>query len=177
MKIKSLHQQKGLNLLEILIAALVLSIGLLGLASLQMGSLKTTQNAAFRQQATFIIYELVERMRANRSAVVAGDYVKVVSCPNQPTSYTCAGTCSPSERAKYDLYSVTCSSSGSVRLMNSILIVTCLVDDQCESGMDISLSWVERVENDGVVKGNVDSQGNLYDVNSERVSLKLQVVL
>lgn len=78
MKNKSLRRQNGLNLLEVLIAALVLSVGLLGLAGLQVSSLKTAQNASFKQQATFVIYELLERMRSNRQAVLAGDYAQTL---------------------------------------------------------------------------------------------------
>lgn len=71
MKRKARRWQTGLNLLEVLIATLVLSLGLLGLAGLQVSSLKTTQNASLKQTATLVLYDLLERMRSNRSAVCA----------------------------------------------------------------------------------------------------------
>ncbi|GAA0705474.1 type IV pilus modification protein PilV [Dokdonella soli] len=52
-------------MLEVLVAILVLSIGLLGLAALQAFSLKANQSANFRTQATALANLIVERMRAH----------------------------------------------------------------------------------------------------------------
>jgi type IV pilus assembly protein PilV len=59
---------RGLTLVEILIALLILSIGLLGLASLQTLSLKFNTSAYYRTQATQLAYDFADRMRANRQA-------------------------------------------------------------------------------------------------------------
>lgn len=72
--IKSQDQSRGFTLLEVLIALLVLSIGLLGLAALQTVTLKANHSAYFRSQATFLAYDMMDRMRANRNAAVSGDY-------------------------------------------------------------------------------------------------------
>lgn len=66
--------QKGYSLLEILIAVLVLSIGLLGLAGLQTFSMQSNQSAAQVSQATFLTEDLLDRMRANRQRALGGDY-------------------------------------------------------------------------------------------------------
>jgi type IV pilus assembly protein PilV len=65
---------RGLTLVEILIALLILSIGLLGLAGLQTMSLKFNTSAYYRTQATALAYDLADRMRANRQAAVSGEY-------------------------------------------------------------------------------------------------------
>jgi type IV pilus assembly protein PilV len=65
---------RGLTLVEILIALLVLSIGLLGLAGLQTTSLKFNTSAYYRTQATTLAYDLADRMRANRQAALNGLY-------------------------------------------------------------------------------------------------------
>jgi len=65
---------QGLTLVEILIALLVLSIGLLGLAGLQTMSLKFNTSAYYRTQATALAYDFADRMRANRQAALAGGY-------------------------------------------------------------------------------------------------------
>ena len=57
----------GLSLIEMLIALLVLSFGLLGLAGLQAYSLKNNHNSYFRSQATVLGYDLLDRIRAKRS--------------------------------------------------------------------------------------------------------------
>ena len=64
----------GFTLIEVLVAVLVLSIGLLGLAALQTESLRTNHSAHYRSQATFLTYDIIDRMRANRAAALAGNY-------------------------------------------------------------------------------------------------------
>jgi type IV pilus assembly protein PilV len=64
----------GFSLLEVLIALVVLSIGLLGIAALQANSLKANQSAYQRTQAIFLAYDMMDRMRANRTAALAGQY-------------------------------------------------------------------------------------------------------
>jgi len=64
----------GFTLIEVLIAVLVLSIGLLGLAGLQTVSLRNNNSAYLRSQAAILAYDIVDRMRANRSAATAGAY-------------------------------------------------------------------------------------------------------
>lgn len=64
----------GFTLIEVLIAVIILSIGLLGLASLQAHGLKNNHSAYLRSQAVTYGYDISERMRANRSAAVAGKY-------------------------------------------------------------------------------------------------------
>jgi type IV pilus modification protein PilV len=59
-------RQSGFTLLEVLIALLVLSIGLLGLAGLQAYSLQNNQSAAYSSHATFLGYDILDRIRANR---------------------------------------------------------------------------------------------------------------
>jgi type IV pilus assembly protein PilV len=65
---------RGLTLVEILIALLILSIGLLGLAGLQTMSLKFNTSAYYRTQATALAYDFADRMRANRQEALAGFY-------------------------------------------------------------------------------------------------------
>jgi type IV pilus assembly protein PilV len=65
---------RGFTLVETLVALVVLSIGLLGVAALQLTSLRSNHGSAMRSQATFLAYDIVDRMRANRDAAVAGDY-------------------------------------------------------------------------------------------------------
>jgi type IV pilus assembly protein PilV len=65
---------RGITLVEILVAVLVLAIGLLGLAGLQTQSLNFNHSAYLRSQATFMAYDIIDRMRANRDAAIAGNY-------------------------------------------------------------------------------------------------------
>lgn len=65
----------GLTLVEILIALLVISIGLLGVAGLHAMSLRNNYDALMRSHASALAGDMIDRMRANRAAVTdGGDY-------------------------------------------------------------------------------------------------------
>lgn len=59
--------QRGVSLLEVLIAVVVLSFGLLGLAGLQVTSLRNNQSALERSSAVMLTYTIVEAMHADRA--------------------------------------------------------------------------------------------------------------
>jgi type IV pilus assembly protein PilV len=60
------RHHSGVTLIEVLVAVLVLSLGLLGYAALLAFSLKANQSANFRTQATILAYEALDAIRANR---------------------------------------------------------------------------------------------------------------
>ncbi|MEM9532329.1 MAG: type IV pilus modification protein PilV [Pseudomonadota bacterium] len=66
---RSLRGQRGTTLIEVLVAVLVLSFGLLGLAGLQGISLRSSGNAFMRTQATNLAYEILDQVRANRRQI------------------------------------------------------------------------------------------------------------
>lgn len=70
----NVRQSAGFSLIEVLVSFLVLSIGVLGMAGLQLNSLKFNQTAAVRSQATFLAYDIADRMRANRVKAKSGNY-------------------------------------------------------------------------------------------------------
>ena len=59
---------RGFTLVEALVALLALSIGLLGVAGLQLSGLRNNLSAAWRSQATYLSYDVIDRIRANRNA-------------------------------------------------------------------------------------------------------------
>lgn len=67
-------KQSGFTLLEVLVAMLVLSIGLLGLAGLMASSMRNNQSAYHSTQATWLAYDILDRMRANNAVALAGGY-------------------------------------------------------------------------------------------------------
>lgn len=58
--------QAGFTLLEIMIAVVILSVGLLGMALLQSTSLRAAQTTNERSQATMLVYEMMDMVRTNR---------------------------------------------------------------------------------------------------------------
>lgn len=72
---KQIHRRAtGFTLLEVLVALIVLSIGLLGLAGLQASGLRSNHSGYLRSQATIFAYEMTDRMRANRKTALTGSY-------------------------------------------------------------------------------------------------------
>ncbi len=67
-------RQQGVTMIEVLVTVIVLSIGLLGLASLQANGMRFNHSAQLRSQATFLAYDIADAMRANRTNALGGDY-------------------------------------------------------------------------------------------------------
>ncbi len=57
--------QTGFTMIEIMIALIILSVGVLGLAGLQGSSIKSSNTAYMRTVATSQIYDFAERIRSN----------------------------------------------------------------------------------------------------------------
>ncbi len=70
----SIADQAGFTLVEVLVSALVLALGLLGLAGLQSNGLQHNHSAYLRTVATQMAYDLSDRMRANLAGFQNGDY-------------------------------------------------------------------------------------------------------
>jgi type IV pilus assembly protein PilV len=60
--------QKGMTLIEVLVALVILGVGLLGAAAFQLNALKYTDSARMTSQASFIAYDMLDRIRANAAA-------------------------------------------------------------------------------------------------------------
>lgn len=62
------RQQGGFSLIEVLISVLILAIGLLGAAAIQLNALKFTDSSTLLSQASFVAYDMMDRIRANPEA-------------------------------------------------------------------------------------------------------------
>ena len=59
------RRQRGLTLIESMVALLVISIGLLGIAALQLSAMQQNATALNHSQAVWINYNMADRIRAN----------------------------------------------------------------------------------------------------------------
>lgn len=96
-------QSQGFTLIEVLVAIVVLAIGLLGMAGLQALGLQNNNTAYLRSQATFLAYELADRMRANNAAG-NGYYSTVTGTEGSPNTDCGANVCNQLEMSQYDIY-------------------------------------------------------------------------
>ncbi|MES2205722.1 MAG: type IV pilus modification protein PilV [Pseudomonadota bacterium] len=111
-------QSSGFTLIEVLVAMLITSFGLLGIAGLVVTSLRYNQTAWQRSVATQLATDMMDRMRANSFAVVndtgaiQSDYMKSsVNVASTAPSVYCTSfnainnpSCTPTQIAASDLY-------------------------------------------------------------------------
>ena len=62
--------QRGVALIEVLIAFLILSVGLVGFSALQVRAVKATQSSLQRNDAAMLANFILESMRANKAAAI-----------------------------------------------------------------------------------------------------------
>ncbi|MFC5472610.1 type IV pilus modification protein PilV [Paraherbaspirillum soli] len=101
------HRQRGVGMIEVLIALTISAFALLGLAGLQVSSLRYQKVANFRSLAGQYSADIADRIRANSANAKAGYYTTTDKYSSaSPTAPTCttAGACTPQENAKLDIY-------------------------------------------------------------------------
>lgn len=84
------RKERGATLLEVLVTIVVLAIGLLGLAGLQVTSIQSNHSAYYRSQATILAYDLSDRMRSNRTQALDGAYA--IEFPPSSSSNAVSGS-------------------------------------------------------------------------------------
>lgn len=121
-----MKKQRGISLIEVLITLLVTTIGLLGLAAMQLSALQATADSGQRSQATWLLQDLIERMRANTGATDS-QYQQEISCSRLPNRCAPSQTnpisvqCTAAQMAYFDLWESQCRYSNlSSKVHNSL---------------------------------------------------------
>lgn len=101
--------QQGVGLVEVLVAMLLLAIGVMGFAALQVKAVGATADSQSRTQAMTVMRGLSERMRANPDAFDTYPALITTGATALPTP-VCSGaanTCTPQQMAAYDAYMIS----------------------------------------------------------------------
>ena len=114
--------QKGVGMMEILVALLLLAIGVMGFTALQLKAISATDEAMSKIDAMNLARDLAERIRVNKDGLAT--YVSELNKSIQSTtsSKNCLGTqtanvCSNSEMAVFDsVQIVTQAQSNAMRI-------------------------------------------------------------
>ncbi len=139
----------GFTLIEVLVTVIVLAVGLLSMAKLQLSALKSTDSARLRTIATDASYDLVDRIRANPAEILT----------NLTTSVDLVerGTCQQT---------LTCNTSPN-----------CLKKDFCARGLPESTLVADCTVGSGCGTGNCaiivswnDARGDLKNLGAHRLS-------
>ena len=100
----TIAQARGVTIVEVLVALVVLSVGMLGIASLYVSSLKAERSAQIRVQAVTLVSDMADRIRANAPA---RDFYGLAKYSGKPVTHGCVATdavyCSTTALAEDDL--------------------------------------------------------------------------
>lgn len=151
------RNQQGTSLIEVLVTVFIMGLGLLGLAFMQVVSLKNINNSQFRTLATAYAYDMAERMRSNQNAVAAGSYDAISATVTEPS---CASWTDPELPQLPQLDASSCTVSDLAQLDGS------LWNQQIKHG-----DYLMRLPQgtDALTKlpegsGTVTKNGNVYDI-------------
>jgi type IV pilus assembly protein PilV len=131
----------GFTLLEVLIALVIFSFGLLALAALMAKGLQYNTSALHRSYASTQAYDIADRMRANRLGITAGNYDSIGGAGSDPGCITTG--CTPAQMAQYDGWAwnstnaaLLPSGSGSVTTDGTTYTITVTWDDDRDGTAD-----------------------------------------
>ena len=180
----------GATLIEVLVTALLLAIGLLGMASLQINTLRASAETSQRSQVIWMAEELMTRIRSNPDGVnngylFSGSSEKLCSvnietmCADHSDgkSKGIAAMCSSKESARFDLWESLCGknlgngSASATQTPNlSNIEITC-DSNPCQQDSDLSmkLTWVARMVKDK------NSKANTSESTEQSINIKFRL--
>ena len=135
----NLKKSQGFTLLEALIGFLILSIGMLGIASLQAVSLKAGKTSVYSSVAMMKVDELFESMRANPTVLA--------TYANAGVNNGCTGTknCTQTELAQDDVYWWEQNlKAGLPGAATTVVAITPAVAPSKMATIRIDITWSER---------------------------------
>ena len=99
-------KQKGVGMTEVLIAMLLLGVGVIGFAGLQVRAISSSHDAFFRTQASAIARDLSERIRLNNTALATYQNNVLWGAPVSTRNACQIAACTDVQMASYDIANV-----------------------------------------------------------------------
>lgn len=109
-------RQRGVGLIEILVAVLLISIGFLAAARMQLEGMRFSQSAYYQSQAYFLASDMIDRMRSNVRGVSDGFYAAQTTAADAENPQCGVNACTAQGIARQDIYDW----SASLHPMNNI---------------------------------------------------------
>jgi type IV pilus assembly protein PilV len=165
------RRNRGFTLVEVMVAILVLSIGLLGIGKLVLFSARSNDSAYLRSQATALGYTILDAMRANRATALTGGYdIAAASAATDPgvTCNNAAPCATATVLAQFDIYQWKNRLSTALGPTGDGSIVTASVTDPV-SGTTSVTATVTVQWNDTVAKQTFGEAGGNGVVTLETV--------
>jgi type IV pilus assembly protein PilV len=99
-----MSRQRGVTIVEGLVALVILSVGMLGIASLYVTSLKTGRTALLRTQAVNMVNDIIDSIRANGTAGAGYELDALANAPGEEDEGCVVGSvCTAGQIATQDL--------------------------------------------------------------------------
>ncbi len=95
-------RQRGVSLIEVLVAVLIFSVGMIGLAGLLVMATRANHGAYIRTQVAYMAQNMADRMNANPIGVWSGNYNGNDYPVDTSSMQTCAAGCTPAQLATHD---------------------------------------------------------------------------
>jgi len=113
-RISRRKHSRGVSLIELLVAVLVMGIGVLGITGLQLVSLQNNRSALMRAEAVQLAYDMMDRVRANPTGTPLGLPYSGFDLTDAPPAITdCyANNCSEADMVTFDQAVWKCSLGG-----------------------------------------------------------------
>ena len=141
--------ERGFTLLEVLVALLVMSIGLLGIGKLMMLSARANDSAYMRTQATALAYTILDAMRSNRqSAIVQGYDTAMGVFPALAGCGTTATPCTSGLQAQNDVALWGASLAAELPLGQGSITTVTAQDRKTLANMvtaTVTVQWADKV--------------------------------
>ena len=135
-----LGKQGGFTLIEVLISALVLVVGVLGVAALQVTALKNLQSSGNHGVASMMANDIADRMWVNQAQALANAY-NHDKLPNGAAPKDCvANVCTEVEMAAYDVYDWQQQLQGYVTA-NDVVVPAMLPSGQGSVSLDAGTTY------------------------------------
>ena len=141
-------RQGGFSMLELLVALLVTSVGVLGIAGLTTLNAQHRRSAAAHAEAVRLAEDIIERIRANPAGLQAGSYA--VSGDAVGGSDCHAGQCAAAEMAAFDLAQWRCALGASTTdqdCRGPLHATGTVATDISAGSVRITIQWRDQGEN------------------------------
>ena len=159
------NSQSGFSLIEALVAFLILSVGMLGIASLQTVSLRAGHTASLRSVAVIKSGEIMERIRANPTQVLSYVSSAGVAGTNNGCNDLAGAVkrCTPAEMAADDIYNWKADLKSALpdnSDTTASIAVTVPGAGEALTAVTVTINWKERLP------GSKALQDQSYSVSS-----------
>jgi len=161
------HAQRGVGLVEVMVAMLLLGVAVIGFAALQVRAVDSTHDAYYRTQGMALAQEMAERIRANGSDASLAIY-RAGNAGGVSATFCFTNNCTPTQLAQFDLASIR--SLAQTTLPNGQLGIV-----PCPGGANMCLlvSWNNTTPTAGSAATDCITSAGSYVLNAECMMMEV----